>query len=119
MEKRATMPSEPMSTTIITIGTNPADAESMKAIYAGGDWAKIIQGVTNLLGNPDNAVSLRSAPAQPEHVGQQTPSVEEVNSLPAHLRKYIHDIEAKCDPAGDIRTIGELRDTIRASHAEN
>jgi len=51
---------------VITITTNRADAESMNRLAAAwhdagrdaGDWAKIIQGVTNLLGNPDNAISL-------------------------------------------------------------
>jgi BMFP domain-containing protein YqiC len=42
----------------------------------------------------------------------------EVNSLPKRVRSYIHDVETKCDPAGDIRTIGVLRDTVRALEAQ-
>lgn len=41
-----------------------------------------------------------------------------INALPDWARQYIHDIETKCDPAGDVRTITELRDTIRALEAE-
>jgi len=37
-----------------------------------------------------------------------------INALPDWARQHIHDIETRCDPAGDVRTIGELRDTIRA-----
>lgn len=32
-----------------------------------------------------------------------------INALPEALRVFIHDLETKCDPAGDIRTIAELR----------
>ena len=45
------------------------------------------------------------------------PIVERINNLPEWLRRYVHDIEARCDPAGDVRTITELRDTIRALEA--
>ena len=41
-----------------------------------------------------------------------------INALPEWARQYIHDIETRCDPAGDIRTITELRDTIRALTAD-
>lgn len=48
------------------------------------------------------------APAKPESLS------EKINALPDWARQHIHDIETKCDPAGDIRTITELRDTISA-----
>lgn len=41
-----------------------------------------------------------------------------INSLPPIMRDYIHDLETRCDPAGDVRTIAELRDTIRALEAQ-
>lgn len=37
-----------------------------------------------------------------------------INALPDWLRKYIHDIETKCDPAGDIRNLAEARMQIAA-----
>ena len=43
-----------------------------------------------------------------------TPTDDNINALPAPLRRYIHDIETKCDPAGDIRTIAVLRDHLEA-----
>jgi hypothetical protein len=44
---------------------------------------------------------------------------DRINALPDWARQHIHDIETKCDPAGDIRTITELRDTIRALEARD
>jgi hypothetical protein len=35
-------------------------------------------------------------------------SADEINALPEKLRRYIHDLETRCDPAGDIQQIGSL-----------
>lgn len=40
------------------------------------------------------------------------PTPENVNALPEPLRKYIHDIETKCDPAGDISQLAFQKDQI-------
>jgi hypothetical protein len=48
----------------------------------------------------------------------ETNLTRRINGLPRWARQYIHDIETKCDPAGDIRTIAELRDTIRCLEKE-
>jgi len=37
-------------------------------------------------------------------------SAETINALPDPLRQYIHDLETRCDPAGDIQTIAYLRE---------
>jgi len=37
-------------------------------------------------------------------------TAQEVNSLPEKLRRYIHDLATRSDPAGDIRTIASLTD---------
>ena len=39
-----------------------------------------------------------------------TPTSEQINSLPEPLRKYIHDLETRCDPAGEVRQLGLLKD---------
>lgn len=48
---------------------------------------------------------------------RRRPISERIESLPRWARQYIHDIETKCDPSGDIRTVTELRDTIRCLEA--
>jgi hypothetical protein len=40
------------------------------------------------------------------------PTAENVNALPAPLRRFIHDLETKCDPSGDVRTIWSQREQI-------
>jgi hypothetical protein len=50
-------------------------------------------------------------------IGEPT-LTDKINTLPEWARQFIHDIETRCDPAGDVRTITELRDTIRALTAE-
>jgi hypothetical protein len=32
----------------------------------------------------------------------------EINALPDRVRYYIHDIETRCDPSGDVQTIASL-----------
>lgn len=36
----------------------------------------------------------------------------EINSLPKRVRDFVHDLEARADPAGDVRTIHAQRDNI-------
>lgn len=38
-----------------------------------------------------------------------TPTADNVNALPEPLRRYIHDIETNCDPAGMVRENFQLR----------
>jgi len=47
-----------------------------------------------------------------------TPTPENANALPEPVRKYIHDLETRCDPAGDVRTIAILRENVRALEAK-
>lgn len=41
------------------------------------------------------------------------PSAVNVNALPEPIRRYVHDLETRCDPAGDVRELTIARDTIR------
>jgi hypothetical protein len=40
------------------------------------------------------------------------PTQENVNKLPGPLRQYIHDLETRCDPAGEVRRLVCATDTI-------
>lgn len=42
--------------------------------------------------------------------------LEKINALEPCMRAYIHEIESRCDPSGDIRTIADLREQVRALH---
>lgn len=42
----------------------------------------------------------------------------EINALPQRLRNYIHDLETRCDPSGDVQTIAILRDQVNELQAE-
>jgi hypothetical protein len=39
-----------------------------------------------------------------------TPTAENVNALPDPLRSYIHQLETRCDPSGELRELVLLRD---------
>jgi hypothetical protein len=41
------------------------------------------------------------------------PTADNINTLPDPVRRYIHDIETRCDPTGDIQTIACLRDQVK------
>jgi hypothetical protein len=42
------------------------------------------------------------------------PDVEHINALPEPLRRYVHDLETRADPAGDVATLAIQRETIAA-----
>jgi hypothetical protein len=46
------------------------------------------------------------------------PTPANVNALPVGIRRYIHDLETRCDPAGDVQTMALQVDTIRALDAK-
>ena len=46
------------------------------------------------------------------------PNSKHINALPEPLRKYIHDLETRCDPSGDVQTIASLKDQRDALEAE-
>ena len=41
-----------------------------------------------------------------------TPTAANINALPDPLRRYIHDLETRCDPTGDVQTIHSQREQI-------
>jgi hypothetical protein len=42
------------------------------------------------------------------------PDAEHINALPEPLRRYIHDLSTRADPAGDVATLAIQRETIAA-----
>jgi hypothetical protein len=38
------------------------------------------------------------------------PSADEINALPEKFRRYIEDLETRCDKSGDVQTIALLRE---------
>src|SRR5215470_5092043 len=46
------------------------------------------------------------------------PTAENVNALPEGIRRYVHDLETRCDPAGDVQKMALQADTIRGLDAK-
>jgi hypothetical protein len=42
------------------------------------------------------------------------PSADEINALPEKFRRYIHDLETRCDKSGDVQTIALPREDREA-----
>lgn len=42
------------------------------------------------------------------------PTSENINALPETLRRYIHDLETRCDPAGDVAQLSLTKDQNRS-----
>lgn len=47
-------------------------------------------------------------------VGEWAATAQEINELPESVRKWIHALESRCDPAGDLRGRKMAEDTVRA-----
>lgn len=45
------------------------------------------------------------------------PTAANINALPEPLRRYIHDLETRADPSGDVLLIYELRTMVRGLEA--
>lgn len=41
-----------------------------------------------------------------------------INALPIPLRKYIHDLKTRSDPAGDVQSIAILKENVKALEAK-
>ena len=41
-----------------------------------------------------------------------------INALPERLRRYVHDLETRCDPAGEVRALFFQREELDAARAE-
>lgn len=48
---------------------------------------------------------------------QWQPTADGINPLPAPLRNYIHDLETRADPAGEVQELALARMTITALEA--
>jgi hypothetical protein len=46
------------------------------------------------------------------------PTAENVKALPEGIRRYIHDLERRCDPAHDVQKMALQGDTIRGLDAK-
>jgi hypothetical protein len=50
------------------------------------------------------------APADSDIYTNFKPTTENINALSEPLRNYIHDLETRTDPAGDLREIASLKE---------
>src|SRR5215469_4933682 len=46
------------------------------------------------------------------------PTAENVNALPEGIRRYVYDLETRCDPADDVQRLALQVDTIRGLDAK-
>jgi hypothetical protein len=60
------------------------------------------------------AVRARADPQPDEYWHGWLPDPEHFNALPYPLRTYIHELETRADPAGDVAAIAFLKDTVDA-----
>lgn len=76
----------------------------------------------------DAAAELRRLHAETEALRAQLgqgvpdgwqPTAENVNALPAPVRRYIHDLVSNADPAGTVRDLTIAQDTIRELEFSN
>jgi hypothetical protein len=47
---------------------------------------------------------------EPKRTASIYPTVDEINALPEKFRRYIHDLETRCDKTGDVQTIAIVRE---------
>lgn len=45
------------------------------------------------------------------------PTPAEINALPEKVRHFIHDLESRCDPAGELQELACLRQNVAALSA--
>jgi hypothetical protein len=55
-----------------------------------------------------------SAAMKPSRTASIYPTADEINALPEKFRRYIHDLETRCDRSGDVQTIALLKEDREA-----
>jgi hypothetical protein len=54
---------------------------------------------------------MKPRPVRPGHLTISADDLNDrINRLPTWARRYIHDLETRADPSGDIRDLADLRD---------
>jgi hypothetical protein len=79
------------------------------SVPSGGGWAP---------GTACPFLAINALEAELAKKDDFSPTPEQVNALPPRLREYIHGLEARCDPSGDVRENIIARDTCRALELE-
>lgn len=69
---------------------------------------KIVQDINEAISARDAEIALLKE--QLSAVSDFKPTSACINALPDSIRQYIHDLETRCDPAGDIQTMASLKD---------
>lgn len=106
-------------------------AEELDALFPGwreeaDEITQLRASIQSLVANADQMAQaekalqakLHEAEAQVPRWDDWTPTAEAINALPEPLRRYIHDLETNCDPAGNIRELALARDTIKYLEAQ-
>ena len=94
-----------------------ADDEKMERIDELSAKLERYEGARDklMMDEPSNFSSVR---AKLERFNSFTPTSKNINALPDSLRQYIADLEARCDPAGEVRELSIARDITRAMEAK-
>jgi hypothetical protein len=88
--------------------------------YGPWDWyakRSTVGELYALINDLDAIAPATPAPEGTREVDAFDGSAAAVNALPEPLRRYIHDLATRCDPAGDVRTIFAQRLEIEALRA--
>ena len=83
---------------------SPGDSTALRCNECGTVVGTISTGILNDL------VTLALATEMDKFV----PDADHINALPGPLRRYIHDVEARADPAGDVAEIALLKENNAA-----
>jgi hypothetical protein len=59
-------------------------------------------------------IIIGGAAMKPSRTASIYPPVAEINALPEKFRRYIHDLETRCNKSGDVQTIALLREDREA-----
>ena len=94
-----------------------ADDEKMERIDELRATLERFEGARDklMMDEPSNFSSVR---AKLERFNSFTPTSQNINALPDSLRQYITDLEARCNPAGEVRELSIACDIIRVMEAK-
>jgi hypothetical protein len=91
------------------LGTIRAHERGDDGYKSCDDTVRVIQGI---------AVTALNEPTKiGDYWRDWLPDAEHLNALPQPIRQYIHDLETRADPAGDVAEIAFLKDTVEALQA--
>lgn len=89
------------------------DGSNVESVLGtGGKYARAIRSDRTVYRNMAKTMDREIRALHTNMNPVKTPTAPEINSLPQHIRRYIHELETRTDPTGDVQHLASLKEQV-------